>query len=177
MSEWLLTPAKVSTFLGGSKYPTLTVATLSYNCLLAHCNKYLGADSQVPESSPDALIQEVEQSASNSCLQYLIKYQDTLKSVPARVAAFLDPRIPVPTNTIELSLDVQLVEKIMEADYSMHSTDLTPASATQESGYEVPLPEDFLKAYESLDLDLDELSAEDDVIDYILTDNHGRIVE
>ena len=34
MEEWLDTPAKVSNFLGGSRYPTLSLASLAYNCLL-----------------------------------------------------------------------------------------------------------------------------------------------
>ena len=88
MEEWLETPAEVSTFLGGSRYPTLSLASLAYNCLLNHCNQFL--DSSPPGSS--RLTQEVLQNASENCLQYLIKYQESLKSIPSRIAMFLDPR-------------------------------------------------------------------------------------
>ena len=88
MEEWLDTPAEVSTFLGGSRYPTLSLASLAYNCLLNHCNQFL--DSSLPASS--RFTQEVLQSASENCLQYLIKYQESLKSIPSRIAMFLDPR-------------------------------------------------------------------------------------
>ncbi|KAL3688348.1 hypothetical protein R1sor_014657 [Riccia sorocarpa] len=122
MCEWLLTPARVSTFLGASKYPTLTVASLSFNCLLAHCNTYLGLDSQAADSqAPITTIHEVQQEASEKCLQYLIKYQDNLKSAPARIAAFLDPKVPVPTSSIELNLDIDLVESMMNTHYHMYT--------------------------------------------------------
>ena len=88
MEEWLETPAEVSTFLGGSRYPTLSLASLAYNCLLNHCNQFL--DSSLPRSS--RFTQEVLQKASENCLQYLIKYQESLKSIPSRIAMFLDPR-------------------------------------------------------------------------------------
>ncbi len=88
MAEWLDTPAEVSTFLGGSRYPTLSLASLAYNCLLNHCNEFL--DSSLPGSS--RFTQEVLQRASENCLQYLIKYQESLKSIPSRIAMFLDPR-------------------------------------------------------------------------------------
>ena len=88
MEEWLDTPAKVSTFLGGSRYPIISLTSLAYNCLLNHCNQFL--DSSLPASS--RFTQEVLQSASENCLQYLIKYQESLKSIPSRIAMFLDPR-------------------------------------------------------------------------------------
>ena len=87
MEEWLDTHGEVSTFLGGSKYPTLSVASLAYNCLLDHCNKYFICSN---DGSLDFTTQ-VLQRASNRCLQYLIKYQESLKSTPARIVMFIDP--------------------------------------------------------------------------------------
>ena len=35
---------------------------------------------------------QVQHEASSKCLQYLIKYQESLKFVPSRIAMFLEPR-------------------------------------------------------------------------------------
>ena len=44
MEQWLLLLARICTYLSGSKYPTLSIASLAFNGLLTHCNKYLGVD-------------------------------------------------------------------------------------------------------------------------------------
>ena len=49
MEEWLDTPAEVSTFLRGSRYPTLSLASRAYNCLQNHFNQFL--DSSLLGSS------------------------------------------------------------------------------------------------------------------------------
>ena len=38
MEQWLLLPARICTYLSGSKYPTLSLASLAFNGMLSHCN-------------------------------------------------------------------------------------------------------------------------------------------
>ena len=92
MEQWLLVPAKICNYLSGSKYPTLSIAALAFNNLLAHCNKYISMDMNSVDSSSEKITLQVQQEASNKCLQYLIKYQESLKSIPSRIAMFVDPR-------------------------------------------------------------------------------------
>ncbi|KAL2644844.1 hypothetical protein R1flu_012431 [Riccia fluitans] len=114
MCDWLKVPAEVSTFMGGSKYPTLTVASLSFNAMLVHFNKYLGVDSQGASSTFSATLHDVQGDASDAFLQYLIKYQDNLKS------DFLAPMVPLPEHPDELKVDKELVE-IMDQHYYMYT--------------------------------------------------------
>ena len=92
MEQWLLLPARICTYLSGSKYPTLSLASLAFNGMLSHCNKYLGVDVESIESNTSKVTIEVQEKASDKCLQYLIRYQESLKSIPSRIATFLDPR-------------------------------------------------------------------------------------
>ena len=45
----------------------------------------------IDSASTKATLQ-VQEKASDKCLQYLIKYQESLQFVPSRIATFLDPR-------------------------------------------------------------------------------------
>ena len=92
MEQWLLVPAKICNHLSGSKYPTLSLATLAFNHLLSHCNKYISMDINSVDSPSEKITLQVQHEASTNCLQYLIKYQESLKSVPSRITMFLDPR-------------------------------------------------------------------------------------
>ena len=92
MEQWLLLPARICTYLSGSKYPTLSLASLAFNGMLSHCNKYLGVDVESIESNTSKVTIEVQEKASDKCLQYLRRYQESLKSIPSRIATFLDPR-------------------------------------------------------------------------------------
>ena len=93
MKQWLLVPAKICNYLSGSKYPTLSIAALAFNNLLAHCNKYISMDMNSVDSPSEKITLQVQQEASTKCLQYLIKYQEFLKSIPSRITMFLDPRL------------------------------------------------------------------------------------
>mgnify|MGYP000067080043 CR=1 FL=1 len=100
MEECLLLPARFYTYLSGSKCPTLSIASLAFNgmlTLLTHCNKYLGVDLESIESSSSQETLEVCEKTSEKCLQYLIRYQESLKSIPSRIATFLDARCRVTT--------------------------------------------------------------------------------
>ena len=92
MEQWLLVPAKICNHLSGSKYPTLSLAALAFNHLLSHCNKYISMDINSVDSPSEKITLQVQHEASTNCLQYLIKYQESLKSVPSRITMFLDPR-------------------------------------------------------------------------------------
>ena len=92
MEQWLLLPTRICKYLSGPKHHTLSIATLAFNGLLTHCNKYLGMDVESMESTLAKATLQVQQEASGKCLQYLVKYQETLKSLPSRIAMFLDPR-------------------------------------------------------------------------------------
>ena len=92
MEQWLLVPAKICNYLSGSKYPTLSIAALAFNNLLAHCNKYISMDMNSVDSPSEKITLQVQQEASTKCLQYLIKYQEFLKSIPSRITMFVDPR-------------------------------------------------------------------------------------
>ena len=85
-------PAKICNYLSWSKYPTLSIAMLAFNNLLPHCNKYISMDMDLVDSPSEKITLQVQQEASSKCLQYLIKYQESLKYVPSRIAMFLDPR-------------------------------------------------------------------------------------
>ena len=92
MEQWLLLSARICTYLSESKYLTLSKASLAFNDMLSHCNKYLGVDVESIESSSSKATLEVQEKASEKCLQYLIRYQESLKPIPSRIATFLDPR-------------------------------------------------------------------------------------
>ena len=92
MEQWLLLPTRIYNYLSGPKHHTLSIATLAFNGLLTHCNKYLGMDVESIESASAKATLQVQQEASGKCLQYLVKYQETLKSLPSQIAMFLDPR-------------------------------------------------------------------------------------
>ena len=92
MEQWLLVPAKICNYLSGSKYPTLSIAAIAFNNLLSHCNKYISMDMDSVDSPSEKIILQVQQEASTKCLQHLTKYQESLKSVPYRIAMFVDPR-------------------------------------------------------------------------------------
>ena len=92
MVEWLDVFARVCTYLSGSKYPTLSMASLAFNRLLSHFNDFLVKDVEICESHSPRLTLQIQQEASERCLQYSIKYQENLKSKPSRIAMFLDPR-------------------------------------------------------------------------------------
>ena len=85
MEDWLDTHAEGSSSLGGSRYPTLSQASLAYNCLLNHCTQFL--DSSLLGSS--RFTQEVLQKAFENFLQCLIKYQESLKSIPSHIVIFV----------------------------------------------------------------------------------------
>ena len=92
MEQWRLVPVVICNYLSGSKYPTLSVAGLAFNHLLTHCNRYQAMNVDSIESPIEKMTLQVQQLASERCLQYLIKYQESLKSTPSRIAMFLDPR-------------------------------------------------------------------------------------
>ena len=80
MEQWLLVPVRICNYLSGSKYPTLSLATLAFNHLLSHCNKYLSMDMNWLDSPFEKITLQVQQEVSSKCLQYLIKYQESLKN-------------------------------------------------------------------------------------------------
>ena len=92
MVKWLECPSRMSTYLGGSKYPTLSVVVLAFTRLLSHCNQYVGIDIKSIESYSLRITTQVQQDASEKCLGYLIKCQESCKLIPSRIAKFLDPR-------------------------------------------------------------------------------------
>ena len=92
MVKWLECPARISTYLGGSKYPTLSVVGFAFSRLLAHCNHYVGVNVESIECQSLKRTAEVQREASEKCLEYLIRYQESMKSIPSRIAMFLDPK-------------------------------------------------------------------------------------
>ena len=92
MEQWLLLHARICTYLSGSKYPTLLIASLAFNGLLTHCNKYLGVDMESTESSSSKSTLEVQENPSEKCLQFFIRYQELLTSIPSRIVSFLYPQ-------------------------------------------------------------------------------------
>ena len=92
MEQWLLVPAIISNYMSDSKYPTLSIAAFAFKLLLSHCNSYIFMDMDSIESPYEKITLEVQKEASNKCLQHLINYQESLKSIPSRIAMFLDPR-------------------------------------------------------------------------------------
>ena len=87
MEQCMLLPARICSYLSGSKYPALSIASLAFNGLLTHCNKHLVMDM---ESSSSMATLQVQEKASEKCLQYLIKYQESLKFISSQITTFLD---------------------------------------------------------------------------------------
>ena len=66
MEQWLLLPARFCAYLSGSKYPTLSIASLAFTGLLTHCNKYLQMDvGSIDSASTKATPQVQEKLATN----------------------------------------------------------------------------------------------------------------
>ncbi|KAL3701241.1 hypothetical protein R1sor_019263 [Riccia sorocarpa] len=127
MIKWLQGPAIISTLLCGSKYPTLTVTQLAWTKLLEHCTK-----SQVPDSQNTAVVvQESQASRGRACMRYLMKYEDEMKSVPARIAQFLDPRVPHYSNLLDNNIDSLFFEEILKLHY-MREEDEIPQNNVEE---------------------------------------------
>ena len=89
MEHWLLPTANICTYLSGSKYPTFSIASLAFNGLLTHCNKYLGVEVESIESSSRKATLEVQEKANEKCLQYLITYQEWLKFIPSQIVSLV----------------------------------------------------------------------------------------
>ncbi|KAL3691985.1 hypothetical protein R1sor_005636 [Riccia sorocarpa] len=180
MIKWLQGPAVISTLLCGSKYPTLTVTQLAWTKLLEHCTK-----SQVPDSQNTAdIVQESQASGGRACLRYLMKYEDEMKSVPARIAQFLDPRmacdyLAIPSSSVCAEEANSAAKITFDSRFSLHKTTFKTESCVRSwlqtlQSMKIPLPQDYHVAFDALNLDFQTLAEDDEVIEYMLDDTHGR---
>ena len=70
MEQWLLVPGVICNYLSGSKYPTLSIASLAFNHLLTHCNNYINMELDSVECAIEKETLRVQQKVSEVCLQY-----------------------------------------------------------------------------------------------------------
>jgi hypothetical protein len=104
MEQWLRLPFGAYRYLSSSREPkkkqkqkkhaTVSLYSLALACLEAQCERYKAVDARSCGSSTAKEALWLQQEASDRCLQHL--RGSSARSVPSRIAMFLDPRWPLP---------------------------------------------------------------------------------
>ncbi|CEO95061.1 hypothetical protein PBRA_009593 [Plasmodiophora brassicae] len=100
VSSFLDLPARLSTFLGGDNYPTISVAVRVNEKMISHCRDVLASCAR------DSMLRE----AIPSALEYHRKYDEYLNSDVALIAMFLDPRNAKPEGVDLVKCRLRIVE-------------------------------------------------------------------
>ena len=106
VAEFLATPAKISTFLGGDVgYCTISRAIAANKLLMDHCQKFLSHENK--------LITE----AAKKIMEQKADYGAFIHSTPAKIAQFVDPRSRPAMDSLDFTLLKSQINNLLD-DYS-----------------------------------------------------------
>ena len=107
MVAFLEIPAKLSTFLGADEgYCSISMARISTHLLFEHCGHSMFQENTMLKEAADIIIRHVQD------------YRSHFNSVPAKIAEFLDPRIPPPPIDSEELVTIKMViSELLEGEY------------------------------------------------------------
>lgn len=90
--EWLNVASKISTVMGGVKYCTMSMAQITVNETVYHCDEFISSD--------DLVVSE----CSEVCRATMMPYQQRFNSRPARILHFLEFRLSKPSAECEAAI-------------------------------------------------------------------------
>ncbi|SPQ95047.1 unnamed protein product (mitochondrion) [Plasmodiophora brassicae] len=132
VTSFLELPARLTTFLGGDSYPTLSVAVRANEKMISHCRQFLETCER----------DNVMRDAIPSILDYHRKYEPHLNSDAALVSMFLDPRnaktegpLLTKTKTLIVKLDLLTYSALSDAEEEPPAEADTDDDLWNDGGY------------------------------------------